>query len=523
MNKAVDKLECMKSKYGWFGLLSVLIVLAVFLYASFYLYSRIDCLVTSDDVCHMVQGKVQLAEKSLICKNWFYSTQITIMGPSLFYALLFAIFSNWKLVRLLFTIITMFISLVAGFYVCKKMGSEKYYIPLSIFFCIPFSFPLFHMTLITGFYSTGILFLFIDMALMESYLKDDEKKKHLALAFSILLAFAAGCEGFRSIFTLYLPMTIAAAISMLGKRKSDWFKYSVVLSLSCLSGVVVNTWILAKKYTFFSWNNISFTKFSFAGIEKVINGLLDAFGYRAESVVSFTLIKNGVCAIWVLTAMFAMFYGIYRRSAVDEGYYRISLYGAVSFALYIILYSVTDMLFETRYLFSFVEISILLITSFIKQVDLPEIKKKLICIALVILTITGAGKEYQDLWKMDNTKEYRVIADKLVEEGYFNGYATFWRANVMTYLSNGQIDVWSVGFEYKDVHDINEIYGYLQLKSHADMHPTGKTFIIFSDKEKQNSIWNDSLNDENILIKTDTHIVYGYPSYEELIDDLDDN
>ena len=46
----------------------------------------------------------------------------------------------------------------------------------------------------------------------------------------------------------------------------------------------------------------------------MINGLLDAFGYRAESVVSFTLIKNAVCAIWVLTAMFAMFYGIYRGS-----------------------------------------------------------------------------------------------------------------------------------------------------------------------------------------------------------------
>ena len=314
MKKYGSKIISFVNSRNWFVLASKMVVFGALLYAGIFLHSRLNCLVTSDDVCNMVQGKEQLAEKSLICKNWFYSTQITIMGTSLLYAPLFAIFSNWKLVRLLFTIITMLISLVAGFYICKKMGSEKYYIPLSIFFCIPFSFPLFHMTLITGFYSTVILLLFIDIALMESYLKGDEKEKYIALAFSILLSFAAGCEGYRSIFTLHLPMTIAAAISMFGKRKSDWFKYSIILSLSCLSGVVVNTWILAKKYTYFSWNNISFTKFSFAGIEKVINGLLDAFGYRAESVVSFTLIKNAVCAIWVLTAMFAMFYGIYRGS-----------------------------------------------------------------------------------------------------------------------------------------------------------------------------------------------------------------
>ena len=88
MNKAVDKLECMKSKYGWFGLLSVLIVLAVFLYASFYLYSRIDCLVTSDDVCtskSTIGRKEPHMQKLVLFNSNNYYGSIFVLCPSFRY------------------------------------------------------------------------------------------------------------------------------------------------------------------------------------------------------------------------------------------------------------------------------------------------------------------------------------------------------------------------------------------------------------------------------------------------------
>ena len=65
-----------------------------------------------------------------------------------------------------------------------------------------------------------------------------------------------------------------------------------------------------------------------------------------------------------------------------------------------------------------------------------------------------------------------TICDWLVENGYTQGYATFWFANVMTELSNGTLEVW-------DVADLSrmDLHGWLQSTSHVTP-PEEEVFLI---------------------------------------------
>ena len=78
---------------------------------------------------------------------------------------------------------------------------------------------------------------------------------------------------------------------------------------------------------------------------------------------------------------------------------------------------------------------------------------------------------------------YSRMANVLLENGYRNGYATFWNANNLTELSDGAIEVWSVEEFNEDTPRNPAIYRWLQEKSHDTERPTGKTFVVWSAEE----------------------------------------
>ena len=112
----------------------------------------------------------------------------------------------------------------------------------------------------------------------------------------------------------------------------------------------------------------------------------------------------------------------------------------------------------------------------------------------------------------------RVIADKMVAEGYENGYATFWNGNVMTELSGGKIQMWVWRDATLDQHgpDVDEIYPWLQLTSHDTERPTGKVFVLFSREEFGNNPWKQNLQPENVIYESEEYVVMGYPDYDTM-------
>lgn len=90
------------------------------------------------------------------------------------------------------------------------------------------------------------------------------------------------------------------------------------------------------------------------------------------------------------------------------------------------------------------------------------------------------------------------------------GYATFWNANVLTEITDGEIDVYSV--ENWSTGDFN---AWLQRKDHRDWAPVGSIFAIFTTQDLENGV--PGCDEEHLFYSSDDLCVVIYDSNEEFL------
>ena len=71
----------------------------------------------------------------------------------------------------------------------------------------------------------------------------------------------------------------------------------------------------------------------------------------------------------------------------------------------------------------------------------------------------------------------------LETEQFESGYATFWNANILTELTDGKIDMWSLNEFSGNTAKNPDVFHWLQLSAHDNTLAQGKTFVIWSAEE----------------------------------------
>ena len=147
-----------------------------------------------------------------------------------------------------------------------------------------------------------------------------------------------------------------------------------------------------------------------------------------------------------------------------------------------------------------------------------------IVLGICSLALLCGAINYNQMRKVDQTRGQRESAEFLVENGYTQGYASFWNGNVMTELSNGVLEMWVWDERFADITDPDEIVPWLQSKTHNQPPAAGKVFIFMSANEAYYSEFTKNFSEEDIVFKTenfregatDEYLVYGFDSYEEM-------
>lgn len=104
------------------------------------------------------------------------------------------------------------------------------------------------------------------------------------------------------------------------------------------------------------------------------------------------------------------------------------------------------------------------------------------------------------------------VADWLVDNGYKEGYATFWNGSAMVEMTSGQLDVWMPG----DLNSI-DIEGWLQPNYHLTRYPEHPFVLV--DTETDGAVENAGLvrNGNGIEVYNDgRYVVYAFDSAEEI-------
>lgn len=334
-----------------------------------------------------------------------------------------------------------------------------------------------------------------------------------------------------------LPMVLSALLLYLideDKARIRIFAFSLIMAAATVAGYMFSNGVLAKIYQFQSYEQMLFTHISINDIMNVINGWIDIFGYKAgESIFSSALLFNAAAGIWVLLSFFSAVYVLVKRKRYSPAAKLIAAMHLAYFTVMLLVFSMSSKGFIGRYLALAAIFATLAVFACFSNKELYNGKGDRVLAAFVVMTLICGALSYNEMRKVDETRGQREAAQALVEQGYTQGYATFWNANVLTELSNGQLEVWHWNDDtqhIEDLEDINNIYKWLQLKSHVKAPPEGKLFILLSANEDYYFEFTKKLSQDNVIYRADNYydygykdyIAYGFESYEKLAEQLAD-
>ena len=287
-------------------------------------------------------------------------------------------------------------------------------------------------------------------------------------------------------------------------------------------GYVLNNEVLSKIFHFFKWENIEFVDFDFARLNEVLVGFFKSFGYKTGAFFSANILHNGISMLMVILTVVSIGYVLRNKEKVSESQYWFTWFVICNYVTFIMINTMTNMSYAGRYNIPIIVLSMPMIAIWVLNVGIKEIYKNTIAIALVLFLCLCGILRYKNISALGSSDEFCIIAEEIQARGYKNGYATFWNGNVLTELTDGNVEVWTWcdGTEgLKNINSINDTFKWLQAVEHDTKVPSGKLFIILTKDELSVFKWKDKLDFSEVIYESDNYFVFGYPSYERLLND----
>ena len=465
----------------------------------------------SDLASEMMLEKSLSETNHMFHSGWYYSTELRILNTLLVRAPLFKIFSDWTTVR------TVGNALLFCFMLCSYLVLLKYLkvdlkfslLTAAMLLC-PFSriwlnimyegaYYIPHVT-ITFFYLT--LFLMVEKAGHEA----NRIKKGGILAGYLLLSVILGMSGIRYVLNIQLPILMASALLILFnqdyqeirekptaenfKKALKWkptlyFLISLAGVAATMLGYFISERLLHNVFRFHSYSNNKFKSFSdvplLTQLSRIMEGLLELLGY-SQGVKLFSLqgIRN-IAVLLLLLLFLLIFIKIVSSKTLSCEKRFTALFFISSFLISNATFVLLDS-YTSRYYIPVLTAAVPAVAIYLQEEE-KKLDRIFIgggCIAAALIIGLLVWKEYAFDCR-DNRNNREDVLAYLLDNDLTFGYATFWNGNVLTELSNGEVEVAGVSTINKDS------IGYHQWLTFAKYHEPGyhegKVFILLAQSE----------------------------------------
>ena len=549
-NKSVNGIKTQDKNERIFEGVSFMLFCVCFCFLFWFLNSNFDRLLNSDDSSELILSRLLADENRLITPNWFYSTELRVFNTQIVYAFFFKFFSDWHKVRIVSCILLTLTMVLSAYWFFRVFKLKMYtWIGIAIMI-LPTSAHYFDIVLKGAYYYPHIVISILTVAIIET-LRNLKGKKFISfiLVFALcLLAFLSGLGGPRQILAIYIPLLVTAVILLIidaaGKYKNGEKSIgkaikaslsgatfpvagTVLAFVSSLAGFVFNMTVLRLHFNYFSYS-INFRSISVNRFRDVIAYYFMNFGYSDGKLFSVNLIHNAVCFVWLGIFIVALVAGLRRKE--KDLYFRFSLLTTVTYLIYVLAFLFTDVEFKDRHSLVLLWMSLPIVFFWFEEISKKAAIKYIPVICFSALLLLTSACHYKTLSSKDDLSELRKIAAILTENGYKEGYATFWNGNVLTELTNGYLDVRVNAVQAEAGENCDKTFEWLQLKSHAYSHPDGKVFCVVAEDEKSSSIYLRNVPRQHLIYETPEDVnfenydadnqvkryaVYGFSSYDE--------
>ena len=491
-------------------------------------------LVDSDMASEMMLSNFLNREGRIISKIWYYSTEIRVVSVQWVYRFTLLLFPNdWHMARTLGMAIML--ALFAGLMLllARSIGLGRIGVWMAAALIWPYGRTYLVYAIYGGHYLVYTFLYVLSLMLVLFSINTTRKKYALFNVAACLVAMLSGMNGVKTLMVFQAPFLMAALfvliIALNTSPKDDWcsaleicdqevrlFVGALVTTVASFIGYVINAKVLAKMYSFKSFSSVTWSRFGVDWtLDRVLMDFFHLFGYQDEvGVFHFSGIASGVGLLigaWLFFCIVRLTLR-YKKLTVAERLMVLLMLTMLAvcgvsytyFGNYCVYFWLTCMP---------VAIAVMAIEIKTEDLHLPGTRELLTVVLAGAMTLCSINNVRQEI---EHPTLAHVGLDKvanwLVENGYKEGYATFWNGSAMVEMTSGQLDVWMPG-------DLNEIdiEGWLQPDYHLTRYPE-HPFILL-DTETDGTVESAGLirNGNGTEVYNDgRYVVYAFDSAEEI-------
>lgn len=493
--------------------------------------------VDSDMASEMVYANLLNEEGKWISSNWWFSTQVRIFDVHVFYRFGLLLFpTNWYAARVFGQALWMVALLVSYLYLCAPNGLNLRYHGAWGAACLACPFGVFYLWygFFGGFYTPHMIIVLLSLGLIVRITREGSVWTHVLQGGElVIISLVAGMQGPKELMILYLPLMLASMVLLIVQlhcvpnqiphRELRLCGGSFMALIVGVVGYAINTGILSKIYVFATyqryWNDFHLLSiFDYWGQFLTLLGWQYPYqNWQTEfPLFSETGIMGGcgyVMAVILLIALWRLV--AHWRELRFEGLFIITVFlSACLVQGSVFAYTRGDGGANATYWLPILPVVFVLFQLACETEHFHWRYSRRLCAIGLLLCIAGAGvSSVRTFMIFPKRAEVSLmpVCNWLVENGYTQGYASFWNANVMTEWTNGDVDVW-----VSEDESFANIYQWLQRADHLDP-PQGKFFVLSTGRDN----YVDAFDNAEIVYSDDNgYIVMAFDNYEELLQTL---
>lgn len=537
MNTLLQKVTHHRKKFGFWSALPWVWLVCAYCITLGVLIVHGEGYIDSDMGGEMILADLLNQERDLLLsKNWGYSTEIRVFYLQLIYRITLLIFPhNWFAARILGQAVWLLLLVLCMLYAGHTLGLRGCGVWAAAALICPFGSDHLLFSLLGGFYIPHMILMLLSFALAIQFMQSFGKKLSIRLALLFLLAlvsFINGLGSLKGLMAVYMPMLMAASLALVFSIHSGpgpvsvhsaEFRFligAVVSAASAAFGYLVNSVFLSAHYDFVNQNSLTWGKLDFNAFLDCIAGFLSLLGFPHGNVMSIYGILGAFFFVIVAAVLFSI--------AFLLGNYR-----SLSFSIQLLLVTFLCSVLVQASIFSFTENILNGVVSYWWLTTIPMVflllqaawqhfsfrlpASRLLCAAafmlcMVFVSIASTHAYFtSDSYRL--VPEMKPAEEWLLENGYREGYAVFWKANVLTEWSSGQLDVRVVS---GDTLDVTEPHSWLEKHSH-EQPPKGKVFLLVTASELWGAHKESIRSDYNVYWDENDYLIMAFDSYDEMV------
>ncbi len=475
----------------------------------FAFFTRTVAQVDSDMVSELVLAKEGARAKTFWPRTWYYSTEFRLLNTQLVSTILFFFTDKWNIVKALTAVCCMIALFFSELTILKVLKIEKKWLRFlfAIISICPCSVGIWNLVTFGNYYVPHFVIFNVSMALffdLASPLIDVKSKKYkIYKIIFFTLSFLNGLAGIRYVLILHIPLIVTALLPKINElvKKDEKFSiktfffedpyafYSTASFIFCALGYAGSSVVLPRLFKFATWNDEVFGVLGEMTIGDIGLYLFHELGYKDNISV---LSPSGVVNVMIFVLLVTLFIGIvtYYKKREEQNSNRLffvtlSLVSLVFMGMCIFV-TVTAYRRFLPSLFPFITCFAFLF----EDKNFNKLVKYIFGFSITTIFMCGGIFSVQTILAEDKNSDRYAPLDFIKKEGYTFGYASFWNANIFTYMTNGKIEVGDLGGD--NVPTMFETYKphkYLSLSRYYkdDYHAGEKCFLLVQEWQYQKS------------------------------------